>query len=282
MRLGGGSSGSVYKAPFDPTVAIKKFKPNTREEFSTEVKCLELLSDHTNIVQIYGHILNANHGYIALPCAKMDIETYLKGNASLDIDLYTMAHGIFSAGACMARAKIAHFDLKSENILLMEDCRPSIADFSQAIEFKKMTGQIPVRKFSSILHNRPPEDDCPASYLDRYDVWMMGVCLTLIMVRIRDGAKGVESFRKTLAINPRDQSVGGCSFFLKDIKHPHGILRREVIELFGRQRDRFAHDGERVDIEIVNAIEESLAIDPRKRPTAEQLKTRIENARTRG
>ncbi|GER42061.1 kinase family protein [Striga asiatica] len=141
-KLGQGGYGSVYKGklPDGILVAVKLLTDTNSngEEFINEVASISRTS-HVNIVNLLGfcfdtqkRALYISHGSLQ----RLDIET-----------LYKIAIGVAKGLEYLhtgCNARIVHFDIKPQNILLDQDFCPKISDFGLAKLCKKKQSLVSV------------------------------------------------------------------------------------------------------------------------------------------
>lgn len=135
--LGSGRSGAVYKGE---GVAIKKFilAENYQfmpEEFAREVFIMKKL-DHPYIMSLIS--ASARH---YMPLGRTDLRQLVV--EGIEFDVKKMAGKIALGLIYLQNNNIFHGDVKPENIIIMEDLTPKIADFGTAVvnacTYPKMT-----------------------------------------------------------------------------------------------------------------------------------------------
>ncbi|XP_078149784.1 LEAF RUST 10 DISEASE-RESISTANCE LOCUS RECEPTOR-LIKE PROTEIN KINASE-like 2.5 isoform X1 [Carex rostrata] len=141
--LGKGGFGTVYRGRLHDgrLVAVKVLHKSScdREELLNEILSISRTS-HVNVVSLLGFcIQGSKHAliYEYMPNGSLDSYIYSENpKAILDwAKLYEIAIGIARGLEYLHRgcnARIVHFDIKPQNILLDEDFNPKIADFGLA------------------------------------------------------------------------------------------------------------------------------------------------------
>ncbi|XP_078149794.1 LEAF RUST 10 DISEASE-RESISTANCE LOCUS RECEPTOR-LIKE PROTEIN KINASE-like 2.5 isoform X3 [Carex rostrata] len=141
--LGKGGFGTVYRGRLHDgrLVAVKVLHKSScdREELLNEILSISRTS-HVNVVSLLGFcIQGSKHAliYEYMPNGSLDNYIYSENpKAILDwAKLYEIAIGIARGLEYLHRgcnARIVHFDIKPQNILLDEDFNPKIADFGLA------------------------------------------------------------------------------------------------------------------------------------------------------
>jgi len=102
----------------------------------TEVKLMELIGQHPNVVPVLSRDENAQV-YI-MPAASTDLYKLIKKQKYLPHDAMQMfAHGICSGVSHIHSMGVAHQDLKSSNVLVFSDLTLKICDFGLARKMPK-------------------------------------------------------------------------------------------------------------------------------------------------
>lgn len=136
-EIGRGSSAKVLKCRLNgKTVAVKQYY--TRKAYTRELKNLERLQTHDNVLKFLMLVTDRKHKYgqgfmVALEYLPFSIEERLY-DAKLypNLPLLRWATEIASGLNFMHQRGVVHFDLKPENLLLDQDLVVKIADFSIA------------------------------------------------------------------------------------------------------------------------------------------------------
>ena len=143
VEIGRGGFGVVYRAQqpdFNRTVAIKlllggHLDDQSRQRFDRERRIMGTLSDHPNIVTVFGWgFTPGGQPYIAMAymargslADRLDREGPLGWKESAEVGV-KLAHALEAAHS----AKVMHRDLKPENVLVSAYGEPTLADFGIA------------------------------------------------------------------------------------------------------------------------------------------------------
>ena len=191
QSIGSGSYAEVYKAFHrnnKKTVAVKVIDLRKTEEhyrcnfLPNEVAVMKTCK-HFNIIKIYQLIQTQNRVIMVMEFApRGTMADWLKESGILK---ETTAHMVFTqivdAIHCLHSNRIAHRDLKLENILLTQNYDPKISDFSYATMFGPndpplstlFCGSLPY--FSPEILLRKPHNPLIS------DIWSLGVCFYIIL-----------------------------------------------------------------------------------------------------
>ena len=192
-ELGKGGMGIVYKA-YHPELnrfaalkllhAKSKASEKGRSRFLREVQIMAKLK-HENIVQIYDSGEQAGQIYLAMEYVNGKSLEDQRSTLSFREKLQMIEKSL--EGLCYSHEnKVIHRDLKLENILLMADLTPKLADFGLAKELdfeqEKLTE-------SGVLlgtaHYMAPEqvNGCQKEIDEQTDVYAMGICLYRLLTQ---------------------------------------------------------------------------------------------------
>ncbi|KAM7324908.1 hypothetical protein ACRRTK_015162 [Alexandromys fortis] len=179
--LGVGSFGEVKLACHIPTktqVAVKILskKSNTLDEIDSEVKILQSL-EHSNIIHFFHVIDTQSTTYIIMEyVAGKDLQTFLSEVGCLkEQEARPIFQQVVSAVHFLHQRRIAHRDIKMENILIDGDGNAKLCDFGMAIQL--VEGQKLEELCGSLLYIAPemlarkPYDGLAV------DMWSLGVVL---------------------------------------------------------------------------------------------------------
>jgi len=145
-EIGKGSYGSVKIGIYSHMlvaikILLKDWKDLTqaeKSEFLKEVSIATELSQHQNILRVYGYMKEPYIAIVTEYCEKLSVYDYINNplNPRLDnMQKFGIAIGITKGLAFIHRNNVIHRDLAARNILLREDVRgfqPRIGDFGLA------------------------------------------------------------------------------------------------------------------------------------------------------
>ena len=179
--LGAGSFGEVKLACHIPTkteVAVKILskKSNSLGEMNSEVKILQTL-EHSNIIHFFHVIDTQSTTYIIMEyVAGKDLHMFLSEVGCLkEQEARPIFQQVVSAVHFLHQRRIAHRDIKLENILIDGDGNVKLCDFGLAIHLAK--GQM-LKKVCGSLHYMAPEILARKPYDGlAVDMWSLGVVL---------------------------------------------------------------------------------------------------------
>jgi len=205
-----------------------------QDAFEAEIKSLMRL-DHPNVIRLYDHFQYFDHFFLILELCNGGsltdmVELYgpFSGNK-----LYALTRQIISAVAYIHSQKIAHHDIKPQNILFDSYGRPKLLDFGISINLSK-TKVSPDFRYS--LPYAPPEllnDHLFSPY--KADFWSLGI--TLIYA-----------------------ASGELPYQYYDEKSLRMAIKHGLLSI-----------PPNIDMQFYNAIKDLLHYDPNKRITIEEL-----------
>ncbi|XP_077864795.1 LOW QUALITY PROTEIN: uncharacterized protein LOC144350481 [Saccoglossus kowalevskii] len=179
-------TGSLVRDEYEEQVAIKILKDDIEfhRAFIEEIKLLNELQEHPNIVRLIGVVIAPDEKCILTELMKVDLLTYLQGlqkDISIDVIriLRSVSVDIAEALNYMEHLKIVHRDIAARNVLMACDNAAKIADFGLARDIyqqrvyeslMKIGTRIPVRWMSS-------ETLRDGVYTHMSDIWSYGVML---------------------------------------------------------------------------------------------------------
>ncbi|XP_041511757.1 putative sperm motility kinase W [Microtus oregoni] len=179
--LGVGSFGEVKLACHIPTktqVAVKVLskKSNSVGEMNSEVKILQTL-EHRNIIHFFHVIDTQSRTYIITEyVAGKDLQIFLSEVGCLkEQEARPIFQQVVSAVHFLHQRRIAHRDIKLENILIDGDGNVKLCDFGTAIQLTE--GQ-KLEELCGSLHYMAPEMLARKPYDGlAVDMWSLGVVL---------------------------------------------------------------------------------------------------------
>lgn len=219
--LGEGSFGAVFKASIKATDAIRAVKriplpkagrdKDTRLDFLKEEIRVAKLLDHPGIVKLFEVFEDQKSVYMVMElCRDGDLEEHVTEGGMTELDAATVMQQVLRGVAYMHNHKIAHRDLKSENMLLC--LRPPakkgskhahskfesavrISDFGLSCSYED--GQIMKRNCGTDSHKAPQV--YAHNYTYKCDVWACGVIMYfLLSARLPFEGRDTEELHKKI------------------------------------------------------------------------------------
>jgi len=281
--LGKGSFGVVCTA-YDSVrridLAIKRIRPYANDEWDAkhtlrEIRLLKLLGNHPNIITLYELSLfqSKTELYMMMELMDCDLHRVIQSKQALSEKhhkcfLKQMLEGI----KAMHAIGVFHRDLKPGNILVSKDCQLRITDFGLARFMDESTrvGENelnPMTEYVVTRWYRPPElllaPNLP--YNEAVDLWSIG-CILAELLRRKPLFPGKSHLNQAQLIfelkgysNARELgfplSSEAASFLDKKCRCRKQNLRKYI------------PDASDLALEMLEPL---LAVDPSKRPTAEE------------
>ena len=245
-RIGEGGSGQIYRAlgPTGP-VAIKILGPATdldaaaHARFAREIAALGQLS-HPNLVALLDHGVDAELGpYLVLPLlAGPTLRALCGGHVLCPEAALLLLEPIAQAVVALHAAGYVHRDLKPENAIAGPDGKITVIDLGLAWR-DGMTRHTDTGSAVGSVGYMAPEQIAGESVDGRADVWAIGVMLY-------EAITGKRPFARPRAAEEAAAVVfGACP--------------------------RLDAADRRCDDKLADLVARCLAIEPAKRPTAEEL-----------
>jgi len=261
--IGAGTYGVVYKAQWirdigEKTVAVKCFTDvqigaNKEKNIRDEVKNMRLLR-HTNIVTFFGLSKAENNDPMIVMehAEKGSLRQYLEAN---DVDNVTwslrlrIAYGIANGLAYMHEQLFVHRDLKSPNILLSNQLEPKLCDFGLT-ELKVRPGTTHTDEggqtlIGSVRWMAPELVQKIVPPSTKVDIWALGMLFFELVTH--------------------------------DLPFNHIIPNALVIKALERnEKVTVPRSCQRDQPAFASVMSSCWEIDPQARPTAEEVKTRLQ------
>eukprot|EP01122_Echinamoeba_exundans_P003165 TRINITY_DN13305_c0_g1_i2.p1 TRINITY_DN13305_c0_g1~~TRINITY_DN13305_c0_g1_i2.p1 ORF type:complete len:245 (-),score=58.42 TRINITY_DN13305_c0_g1_i2:126-770(-) len=134
-KLGEGSFGAVDLGKFQGQyVAIKELTISEQsvEEVRREAGIMSAISNHRNVIQLFGMVKDADRLSIVMELApKGSLEDFIAASKKKagEALVFKWALGIARGMAHLTQSKVIHRDLSARNVLLDSSLEPKIADF---------------------------------------------------------------------------------------------------------------------------------------------------------
>jgi len=142
QKAGHGNWSAVWKVVHTDsrrTYALKKMFGVTRSQKDAqrayrELKHLEVVQNHDNIVTLFGAFLSPSKWdlYLVLEFMPSDLFAAIRANVLTERHKAYVTYQLFRALKYLHSAGIIHRDVKPSNILLKENCHATLCDFSLA------------------------------------------------------------------------------------------------------------------------------------------------------
>ncbi|MFC1527644.1 protein kinase [Candidatus Neomarinimicrobiota bacterium] len=184
-KLGSGSMGTVYKAEdtkLKRIVALKFLPPHLitgkteKHRFLHEAQAASALN-HPNIITIFDIVDEIDKIFIVMEyCAGKMLTEKLKDGPLKQRELLDIAIDVAEGLNAAHKADITHRDIKSQNIIISDDCPPKIIDFGIA----KQRGMTDITKDGTTLGTQcymSPEQLHGSKVDKRSDIFSFGVVL---------------------------------------------------------------------------------------------------------
>ena len=184
-KLGEGSMGTVYKAEdtkLKRIVALKFLPPHLvsggieKKRFLHEAQAASALH-HPNIISIFDIHEEVDKIFIVMEyCDGQMLTDKIKDGPLKQKELLDIGIGIAEGLNAAHKAKITHRDIKSQNIIISDDCPPKIIDFGIA----KQIGMTDITKDGTTLGTQcymSPEQLHGSTVDHRSDIFAFGVVL---------------------------------------------------------------------------------------------------------
>ena len=184
-KLGSGSMGTVYKAEdtkLKRIVALKFLPPHLisgkteKHRFLHEAQAASALN-HPNIITIFDIVDEIDKIFIVMEyCAGKMLTEKLKDGPLKQRELLDIAIDVAEGLNAAHKANITHRDIKSQNIIISDDCPPKIIDFGIA----KQIGMTDITKDGTTLGTQcymSPEQLHGSKVDKRSDIFSFGVVL---------------------------------------------------------------------------------------------------------
>ena len=186
--IGSGSEACAYKVNIKKknyAIISKMIRKEKREDKNNEeIKISQKLKNKYIINTFFGSIVVKNE----LDCIMMEYARYgnlrdfqkniLKRTILSESLLCYIAYHVLNGLKYMHMNKIAHFDIKPQNIVIDEFLNIKIIDFSVALDYKEIKGKLPFRGTNFYI---PPEviksKTINVKDLNKIDLYSLGVIL---------------------------------------------------------------------------------------------------------
>lgn len=250
--LGHGAEGTiVYRGMFDNRdVAVKRILPECFSFADREVQLLRESDEHPNVIRYFCTERDRQFQYIAIELCAATLQEYVEQNdfAHLGLEPITLLQQTTSGLAHLHSLNIVHRDLKPHNILLSMPnahgrIKAMISDFGLC------------KKLAVGRHSFSRRSGVPGT----------------------EGWIAPEMLSEDCKENPTytvDIFSAGCVFYyvISEGNHPFGkSLQRQANILLGAYSLDCLHPEKHEDVIARELIEQMIAMDPQKRPSAKRV-----------
>ena len=177
LELGAGSFGRVISGTFRGEPAAAKWIENGEQQEMAleEIKTLEKLQHHSNLIAILGSKISPTRVSIIFPKCMMDLSVWIRINQTFDRrDFFSISELFFqiiSPIIAMHRSGFIHRDIKTANYLVTFDGRLKLADMGLAIKhFRGISPKRLIAGTDSWMHYKIWDEDEPF-YRTEYDLF---------------------------------------------------------------------------------------------------------------
>lgn len=174
-----------------------------RQCIEGEAKIMQLVSGHSNVVQIFDVYEDDTHLDIILElCSSSDLFDRIADRVFSEAEAAAVMKPLMEAVAHCHRRGVAHRDIKPDNIFFDEWNRLKLGDFGSAECFREgelMSGIVGTPYYVA------PEVIAGREYSEKVDVWSAGVILYIMLAGIPPfyGESSMEIFEAVLRANLR-------------------------------------------------------------------------------
>uniref|UniRef100_A0ACD5VIY4 Uncharacterized protein n=1 Tax=Avena sativa TaxID=4498 RepID=A0ACD5VIY4_AVESA len=267
-KLGEGGFGSVFKGQFvDETIAVKRLDRagQGKREFSAEVETIGSIH-HINLVRLIGFCAEKSHRllvYEYMPNGSLDRWIYCRHDTNTPpLDWSTRCKIITDIAKGLAylheecTKKIAHLDVKPQNILLDDNFNAKLSDFGLCKLIDRDMSQVVTRMRGTPGYLAP--EWLTSHITEKADVYSFGVVLMEVI-----------SGRKNLDTSRSEESIHLISLLEQKVK------RDRLVDLIDSNSDDMqAHKQDAIQMMMLAMW--CLQIDCKRRPKMSEVVTVLE------
>uniref|UniRef100_A0ACD5VE68 Uncharacterized protein n=1 Tax=Avena sativa TaxID=4498 RepID=A0ACD5VE68_AVESA len=267
-KLGEGGFGSVFKGQFvDETIAVKRLDRagQGKREFSAEVETIGSIH-HINLVRLIGFCAEKSHRllvYEYMPNGSLDRWIYCRhDNNNTPLDWRTRCKIIMQIAKGLAylheecTKKIAHLDVKPQNILLDDNFNAKLSDFGLCKLIDRDMSQVVTRMRGTPGYLAP--EWLTSHITEKADIYSFGVVLMEVI-----------SGRKNLDTSRSEESIHLISLLEQKVKSD-----RLVDLIDSNSDDMQAHKQDAIQMMMLAMW--CLQIDSKRRPKMSDVVTVLE------
>lgn len=225
-KIHSGAEGSVYNCVLDPERGVtrvillpnakvndptvcKQYHLSKKEGYDNEKDILKKISMEY-IVPLYGY--NDTTRVLLLKKCDMDLFDFISGRTITTVEFWTIARQLLCAIQHLHKNKIAHTDIKLDNIGINQDLSIRLLDFGHALTDADKCFMTPVHKLMGSMHYTAPEVSWGCGFVDEVypiDYWELGVvCFSLLnkTFPFRGKNPASQSYQDEVAFSIRSQT----------------------------------------------------------------------------
>lgn len=169
---------------FGSTVALKvtSFKRSfSKKQFLNEANIAVILSDAKHITTCYNTFIESNHGFIVMELAQTDFHEKYIGKQLESKLLKSLFYQVCLSVADCHKKRVAHLDIKPENLLIDQNGTIKLCDFGSAVLVdKKLPSYVDQFELGSIFYAAPEIRKHPKQIGLEADMWSLGVLLYVL------------------------------------------------------------------------------------------------------
>ena len=267
-KIGGGSFGAVYLVKDKETeklYAMKKYYLDNLGKGGAK-KQYEILSkfNHENIHKVIDMFISQNKNqYLITPYFKNNLYDYVSKKLPEKV-IKQIIYQILCGVNYLHSLKYLHRDIKPDNILLSSEGKIILTDFDLCRQESKGKDD-PMTRTAVTLYYRAPEIFFGDSYYDnKIDIWSIGCVFAELVI-------GKPIFKA-------NNELGTLSNIIENIGCPNednwpGVSKLPNYLPFGGGEFKLGKTLKQggLSIDGINMVTKMLMLDPKKRPTCEEM-----------
>jgi len=283
QKLGKGAYGIVWRAMDKRTreiVALKKIfdafqNATDAQRTFREIMFLQEMAGHEHIVTLINCLKADNDRdiYLVFEIMETDLHAAIRANILQDIHKQYIIWQTLKALKYMHSADVLHRDMKPSNLLLNSDCLMKVADFGLARSMAELQqaeeAPVVLTDYVATRWYRAPEILLGStSYSFGVDMWSVG-CILAEMISgkpIFPGSSTIDQLQRVMELTgfPTEAEVAA-------MRSPFAATMLESLpSMPPAAPDRWAKRFPGASADAIDLLQQLLAFDPARRPSAEQ------------